>query len=228
MVDTTLTLDTNRPTGSRSSRRLRRDDVIPGVVYGYDTEPTPVSVNRRLLRQALTTDAGLNALLTLELGGDSKLAVVRDLQRDPVKSKILHVDFLAVDPNAEFAVDVKIVLIGESEKVENADGGTIDQSLHSINVNTKPTNIPSEITFDVSDLDIGDTVRIADLVMPEGVTANADPEETVASAKIITIAPEPSPEDELEAGDVEATEEGGGDGEASADGGDEGDSSDDG
>ncbi len=105
-MDVTLTAETGRPLGSRSSRRLLRDGKVPGVVYGLDQDTVAVAVEWPDLRAALTTDAGLNALITLEVDGDEDLTIVKDLQRDPVRRDVVHVDFLRVSRDVEIEVEV--------------------------------------------------------------------------------------------------------------------------
>jgi large subunit ribosomal protein L25 len=231
MADTFLTLETGRAHGSRSSRRLRREDKIPAILYGFETDPTSVAVGRRELRRALTTEAGTNALLTLDLSGTAKTAVVRDIQRDPVRNAVLHVDFLVVDPNVAINVEVGIVLVGESEAVVKAEGGTVEHLLHTLTVLTRPDNIPNELTIDISGLEIGDTLRVRDIVLPDGVSTDVDPEDAVASARIVQelqIEPEPVEGEELEGEELEGEELEGAEGEggepsegsSDADGGD--------
>ena len=140
-MDVTLLAETGRPAGSRSTNRLRREGKIPGVVYGLDSEPVAITVPWTDLRRALTTEAGANALVTLEYDGNKDLTIVKDLQRDPVRRDILHVDFLRVDPNRTVAVEVPIVIVGEAKEVEN-NRGIAEQSMKSITVHTKPADIP--------------------------------------------------------------------------------------
>lgn len=232
----TLQLTAGRQTGSRESRRLRADDHVPGVLYGQNFDPVAVTVERRELRSALTTEAGLNAVLILHLGDREQLALVRALQQDPVKKRVLHVDFLAVDPDQKLLVDVPVITVGESEMVNNAEGGTVDQVLHSLSVLAKPHEIPNEITVDISGMDIGDTIRVEDLQLPGDVTADADPDEAVAVARIVTIeVPEPEEvEEELlegEEGELVEGEEAEGEGEGAegaAEGGEGGEGADEG
>ncbi|MCU1484576.1 MAG: rplY [Actinomycetia bacterium] len=183
MSEVTLVAESGRTIGSRSSGRLREDGRIPAVVYGHGITPLSVSIDRKDLRHALHTDAGHNAVINLEVGSDKHLTIVKDMQRHPVRNEVIHVDFLVVNRNEIVTVDVPIILEGESQAVHNADG-TIDQQLFSLSVNTTPTNIPNDITVDVSSLGIGDSIRVGDLKLPEGVTTDVDPEEAVAIAQV--------------------------------------------
>jgi large subunit ribosomal protein L25 len=213
MAEITVTADTGRPTGSRASGRLRAEGKVPGVVYGLGKDPVAVAVGWRDLRQALTGEAGLNALIDLQVDGDTELVMVKDLQRHPVRRDVLHVDFLRVSRDQELTVEVPIVLLGEATEVLRADG-VVDQSMHALTVSAKPQDIPNELTLDVSGLALGDTLRVSDLDLPAGVTTHVDPDDPVVSTSAGAV---------VEVEPAEATEEGaeeqaaaGGEGEAGA------------
>src|SRR5581483_7682655 len=157
MAEIALAAEVGRPTGSRAAGRLRAAGKIPGVLYGHGTSPTPVSVDGRALRNALTTDAGLNALL--ELDGTKHLTMARELQRDPVRHSVMHVDFVIVRRDEVISADVTITLVGDALQVHREDG-VVDQSMFTISVRTTPGNIPPTIEVDVSELAIGDTIRV--------------------------------------------------------------------
>ena len=161
-MDVTLTAETGRALGSRSSRRLLRDGKVPAVVYGLDQDTVAVAVEWPSLRAALTTDAGLNALITLEVDGREDLTIVKDLQRDPVRREVVHVDFLRVSRDVEIEVEVPIVLEGHAEKVEREDG-TVAHLLFSLSVYAKPGAIPNELTVDVAEMELHDSIRVGDL-----------------------------------------------------------------
>jgi large subunit ribosomal protein L25 len=173
-MDQTLIATTGRIPGSRSSTRMRTDGHVPAVVYGLGRDAVSVSVPWTDLRRALNTDAGLNALITIDVDGTKDLAIVKDLQRHPVRRNVLHVDFLRVDPNAPVAVDVPVILIGEAKKVEGRRG-IVDQPLKSLTIKAKPADIPDRIEVEISDLEIGTVVTVADLPLPAGVVTEVDP-----------------------------------------------------
>ena len=178
MAEIALVAQVGRPTGSRAAGRLRAAGQIPGVIYGHGTNPTPVAVDGRALRNALMSDAGLNALLELDLDGTKHLAMARELQRDPVRHSVMHVDFVIVRRDEVISADVNIALVGEALQVHREDG-VVDQSMFTLSVRTTPGRIPPSIEVDVSELAIGDTIRVGDLKLPEGVTTEVDPEEAV-------------------------------------------------
>ena len=222
MAEITVTADTGRPIGSRASGRLRADGRVPGVVYGLGRDPQPVAVQWRELRHALTGEAGLNALIDLHVGADVELVMVKELQRHPLRRDVLHVDFLRVSRDQELTVDVPIVLAGEAKAVLDADG-SVDQVLHALTVHAKPQSIPNELTLDISGLALGDTLRVADLTLPDGVTTSIDVEEAVVTTS--TGAPLEVEEGEAvegEAAEGEAAEGAAAEGEAPTEGGDGG------
>jgi large subunit ribosomal protein L25 len=212
MSEVTLKAAPGREPGSRSSGRLRAVGQVPGVVYGHGITPVAVSVDWRELRAALTTDAGSNALINLEVGSDKHLAVVRDMQRHPIRHDVTHIDFQVVSRDEVISMDVPIVLSGENETIEKTDGATIEQQLHTLTIKSKPGSIPNELTVDISGLEVGSTIRVGDLSLPSGVETDVDPEETVVSVMIVQVdIPEPT---EAVEGEEGAEGEEGGEGEA--------------
>jgi len=201
-MDVTLTAETGRPLGSRSSRRLLRDGKVPAVVYGLDRDTVPVAVEWPSLRAALTTDAGLNALITLTVDGQEDLTIVKDLQRDPVRREVVHVDFLRVSRDVEIEVEVPIVIEGHAEQVEREDG-TVSHLLFSLSVYAKPGAIPNELTVDVTNMELHDTIRVADLTLPSGVRTEVDEDEVIVSAQISRETIEVAEEEEF----IEALDE---------------------
>jgi large subunit ribosomal protein L25 len=231
-MDVTLTAETGRALGSRSSRRLLRDGKVPGVVYGLGQDSVSVAVPWPDLRAALTTEAGLNALITLTVDGSEDLTIVKELQRDPVRRDVVHVDFLRVSRDAEILVDVPIVVEGHAEKVEQEDG-TVSHLLFTLAVYAKPGSIPNELTVDVSNMEIGDAIRVGDLDLPAGARTEVDEEEVIATAQISKETIEVAEEeefaealDELAEAAAEAEGEGGGDDAGEGGGDDGGDASD--
>ncbi len=201
MAEITLSAALGRATGTRPSRRLRGEGRVPGVVYGLGGDSLSVTVDWRQLRAALTTEAGLNALINLELEGHTELTIVKDLQRHPIKRNVLHVDFLRVSRDVAIEVDVPIVLHGEAEEVTRNDG-IVEHLLFQPTVRAKPGTIPNEIPVDISGLAIGDAIRVGDIALPDGVETDTDPEEA------IVIGQPPRAEEEAAPAEGEEGEEG--------------------
>ena len=204
MADLVLNTEEKTTIGSRSSRRLRRDGKVPGVLYGLGQDPEIFSVDYGDLRGALTTDAGLNALIQLSVNGTNQLSILKTLQRHPVRDEVIHVDFVRVDPNQELAVEVPIVLEGVAKKVTDQNG-MVDQTMFSLSVLSLPDSIPNELTANVSELEINDAIRVSDVVLPEGVRTEVDPEEAIAVGTVTRSTMESMAAEE--AAEVEGDEE---------------------
>lgn len=224
MTETILNATTGRGTGSSSSRRLRNEGQIPAVVYGQGMDPLNISVDRRELRAALSGSSGLNTILDLTVDGEMYPSIIKDAQRHPVRLTIEHIDFIQVNLNEEIIVTVPIHLTGTAKEV-NDNNGLIDQIMTDLEISTTPRNIPDEIVFDVSDMDMDSTITIADLAIPSGVVATHDPESTVVTVSIMRTPVLDEEAAEAEAAAAEAAAEGDegseAGGEASADDSDE-------
>jgi large subunit ribosomal protein L25 len=208
--DIVLVAETQRPLGTRASRRLRHHGRVPAVVYGHGVAATPVSVDARALRAALSTPAGRNAVFELDVEGAHHLAMAKVVDHHPVRHTIAHVDFLVIDRNEQVTAEVRIALSGEAEAVLR-DGGAVEQVLHALTVTMLPGRIPDAITVDVSGLAPGGTIRVGDLTLPSGVTTNVDDDTPVVSAtQGAAVEPEPAAaEEEGAAADEAAAAEGG-------------------
>jgi large subunit ribosomal protein L25 len=182
MAEITLVAEAGRPIGSRAAGRLRAAGRIPAVIYGHGREPLPVSVEGRELRTALTTPAGLNALLSLKVGDETHLTLAREIQRHPVRSTVVHVDFLVVRRDEIVSAEVPLILTGEARLVIQGNG-IIEHTLSSLSVNATPDAIPSSIEVDISAMAIGDSIRVGDITLPAGVTTDADPDEAIVVAQ---------------------------------------------
>lgn len=174
-----LEAQTGRALGSRSSGRLRREGYVPAVLYGLGMEPVHLSLEWPPLRRALNATGGGSSPLRIRVDGTEHLTLVKDLQRHPVRRDVLHIDFLAVDPDEKVDVDVLLVTTGV-EELGTADQDKVVLELRSLAVSCKPAAIPSEIQVDVSGLTADTQIRVADLTLPAGVTTDVDGEELVA------------------------------------------------
>jgi len=198
MDEVSLVADVGRVKGSSAARRLRLAGKVPGVLYGHGIDPIDVAVGTRELRTALTSDSGLNALISLDVDGTKHLAMARQLQRHPVRRSIDHVDFVVVRRDEVVSVEVPIHLVGEALEVERADG-LVEQSLHSLVVHAKPGDIPNAIEVDIAELSIGEAIRVSDLKLPPGATTDVDPEEIVVAGQATRMGAETDAEEEAAA-----------------------------
>lgn len=180
-MSTTLVATSGRETGSSASRRLRREEKIPGVIYGLGMDPISVIVDRRDLRQALSGAAGTNTILEISVDGNVYPAVVREMQRHPVRRTVAHIDFLRINMSEELTIAVPVRLAGEAKAVIS-EGGLVDPSADTIDIVTTPANMPSEITIDISGMKPGDVIRLGEIVLPAGTRALGDPELPIVTA----------------------------------------------
>lgn len=214
---TTLTVAPRSVEGSRSTRRLRRTGLVPGVVYGGEGEPVAFQVEARTLRQAL---AHGGAVITLTVEGEGATPVVlKDQQRHPVTGDTMHVDLLRVDLRQKIGAVVVLELTGGEDAPGVKAGGVLEQVTRELNIEALPNEIPDTIEHDVSTLEIGDTVTLDAVTIPDGVTLLDDLETTIATLTPPRLSTEADDAIETE---TEVVGEGGAEGDAAA----EGDSSD--
>lgn len=180
MANASLTADTGRATGSASSRRLRAEDKIPGVLYGHGMAPISLSVARRDLRAALSGPAGVNTIVDLKVGGTTYPAIVKELQRHPVRRTVSHIDFQQISMTEEIVVNVPIHLTGTAKAVV-AEGGLVDPAVDSIEVRTTPSAMPNEILIDITNMTVNDVIHLRDVALPAGVSAVGDPDLVVVT-----------------------------------------------
>ncbi|MBL6629523.1 MAG: 50S ribosomal protein L25 [Ilumatobacteraceae bacterium] len=200
MSTTVLNAATGRTTGSPASRRLRREEQIPAVVYGLGMEPISITIDRRELRRALSGPSGVNTILDLTVDGQVYPAIVKEMQRHPVRREVAHVDFLQVDLNVEFVVNIPVRLDGEAREVSR-NNGLVDQQMTELAVRTTPRNIPDEIVVDISEMTVDTVIHVGDVNLPEGVTAAVDADYTVVGVTILRTGDVESAGDDAEAGD---------------------------
>ena len=187
--------------GKGAARKLRAAGMVPGVVYGHGIEPVPVSVDAKDLFHILHTDAGSNVLIDLQVKKDHHLTLPREIQRDHVHGRFIHVDFLAVRRDEKITVDVPVELIGESHGVK--EGGVVEHHLWEVKLSCFPTDVPDGIEADITALGIGDGLKAGDLKIPGDVELVTDPEAT-----IMAVVPPPilRLEEEEEAAEAEEGE----------------------
>ena len=184
--------------GSAAVRRLRKRGLIPGVIYGGGHDPFVFSVHERELRRALTTDHGLNAILDVTVGGDARPVIVKEYQRDPISGRVTHVDLVQVRLDRVIQTTVGIELIGDSPGVR--EGGVLQQVAREITVEALPLEVPERIEVDVSGLAVGDSIRLEEVTVPDGVRFVDDPHETIIVTVTVPTRVE-EPEEELEEGE---------------------------
>ncbi len=216
MSQISLRAQAGRKPGSRESRRLRRTGQVPAVVYGSDLQPVAVQVDAHDLHVALHTEAGSNAIISLEIeGGDTLTTMARVIERHPFRNEYRHVDFITVDLTQK--VHAEVALHFEGSPVGVKDGGVFSPQRTQVSIEVLPTQIPSFIELDVSGVEVGGALRIADLPEIEGVVYLEDPDAVIMSV----TAPAAEVEEETEAAEGEEGTEAAGEVEEASSGAEE-------
>src|SRR5579884_920301 len=178
--------------GSAESRRLRKEGLVPGVLYG-NGEPVAICVAERELRRALTGAAGLHSILDVEIDGKGKThaSILKDYQVDPVRGGVTHVDLQEVRLDQTIQASVAVQLVSGEDAPGVREGGVLSQPLREVTVEALPLEVPEHLDLDVSGMEIGGTLRVADLPVPDGVALLDDPEAVVATVTAPTRVAEP-------------------------------------
>ena len=216
MSSNVLIAETGRQTGSPSSRRLRREDRIPAVVYGLGMTPISISVDRRDLRAALSGPSGVNTVLDLTVEGTVYPAIVKEMQRHPVRRSVSHVDFLQVNLDVEIVVSVPVHLNGEAKEVA-LHNGLVDLQMTELQVRTTPRTIPDSIEIDISEMTVDDVITVGQIAVPAGCSFVHEDDQPVVTVTILRTAVEEEPAaEEGEDGEAAAESEDGASDDASA------------
>jgi large subunit ribosomal protein L25 len=216
MAEKKLTATVRDGMGKGPARRLRAAGRVPATVYGHGMEPLSVAVDARDLFHILHTDAGSNVLIDLHVGTDRHLTLPREIQRDHIRGRFIHVDFLAVRRDEVIHVDVPVQLVGESHGVK--EGGVIEHHAWEVRVECLPGDVPESIAADISSLGIGDSLRVSDLKVPHGATITTNQDEVVVSVvtpQVLAVEEEVA-EEEVAEGEEAAEAAEGAEGEAAA------------
>ena len=175
-----------KPSGKGEAHTVRRSGAIPAIFYGPETEPIPIQVSRNVLEKILKKQMNENALYQLTIRGNgqesSKTVMIKELQKTPVDRQILHIDFYEVSLFKEIDVTVGLKIIGKAVGVER--GGILQETSRDLEIRCLPTNIPNHIEVDVSALDIGDSIHVEDIQLPDGIRVLSD-----ANLTLVTVVP---------------------------------------
>lgn len=205
MSETSLAVEFREATGKGAARRLRRDGRIPGVVYGAEIDSVPISIDPAALDRLIrTSHAGVNTLIDLEGATQvaGKTVLVKELQREPVRGALMHADLFEVNVTETVRVSIPVHLHGTPHGVTM--GGLLDHALREIEIDCLPRAIPDEVVVDVAALDVGDSIHVSDLDLPEGVELHTAADLSVVSVVAPRVEEEPSVEEEAEAAAVAA------------------------
>jgi len=168
-------------TGSRETRRLRKQGFVPGVLYGSGKAATAVAVDEHALRAALSTESGLHAVIDVRVEGKKRphTAILKDYQLDAVRHAVTHIDLQEVRLDEPIDSTVAVVMVGTPQGVKM--GGILDVITHEVTVHGLPGDIPEHLTLNVEALDVGDVAHVRELTTPEGITIVDDAGELICS-----------------------------------------------
>jgi len=179
MATASLKAEPRKEKGKGVARKLRAAGQVPGVIYGHGREPVSLTVNAREFDRLAERVRITSTVIELALEGRTARTLIRELQRDPIKRSVLHIDFQELVAGEKIVVSVPLRFVGTAVGVKN-DGGILEEVIHQVDVRVDPANIPDHIDVDVTDLTIGHGLHVSDLKLPAGVEVQQDPEQTVA------------------------------------------------
>lgn len=185
MKEISIAANARQTTGKGPARQSRMQGKLPGVVYGPEKTPLSVYVAEREFRAAMKAAAGSSSIFTLNIDGQPSKVLVREIQRDPVSSKMLHVDFHAISMTKPINLSIPVHITGISKGVK-AEGGIQNLVLRELEISCLPSNIPDFVSVDVSELSIGDSIHVRDLMIPN-VTVLEDKDSTVVTISAPTV-----------------------------------------
>jgi len=213
----TLPAELRERAGKGASRELRRNGRVPAVIYGGKEEPTPIHIEERELRRQLGTGHFMNSIVMVEVEGKPIRTIPKDVALHPVNDRPLHADFLRLSKDAKITVAVPVVFINEDDSPGLKKGGVLNVVRHELELVCESDKIPNDIELDVTGLDIGDSIHISHVTLPEGsVSAITDRDFTIATI----VAPSALKQEASDAAEAEAAaEEAAAEGEAEAEAG---------
>lgn len=181
MADIVLNVEVRESTGSGAARAARRDGKVPGILYGGDKAPVPISVRANEFRKALYTGKLLGHLVTLKNGAETQPVIAKAVDMHPVTDEPWHFDLYRVDAHQQIKIAVPVHFQNQEESPGLKRGGTLNIVLHEVTLSVPADKIPEEIAFDLTGLDIGDTIRVGDLKLPASAQAAVDADTVVAT-----------------------------------------------
>lgn len=207
---------TAKQQGKGASRRLRKQNLVPAIIYGGNEEPTSVAIKTNELVKALEYEAFFSHILTITVDGDEHQAVIKDLQRHPAKGFPMHADFQRIVKGQKIHMNVPVHFVGKEDAPGTKEGGVLSTLVSDIEIICLPSQLPEYLSVDVSGMSIGDSYHLSDIVLPEGVVIYELELEDGTDRTIVNMQPptveeldEPEEGEEVEAGDVPATEQDG-------------------
>ena len=207
MADIVLNVEVRERTGTGGARAARREGLVPGVLYGGDKAPVPIAVRANEFRKALYTGKLLGHLVTLKYGDETQPVIAKVVDMHPVTDEPWHFDLYRVDAHQQVKIEVPVHFANQEDSPGLKRGGALNIALHTLTVSCPADQIPEEIVIDLTGREIGDSIRVADIALPAGVTA-AIPDETVLASISGAMAEVAEGEAEAEGGEASEGGEG--------------------
>ncbi len=205
----TLNARTRDRVGKGSARATRREGFVPAVIYGDKKDPLPISIELRELTKLLSKPGFFSQLLDLKVDGKDHRVLPRDLQQHPVTDTAWHVDFLRVSATSQLTVDVPVEFVNEDDSPGLRRGGVLNVVRYTVEMSCRADAIPEKLTVDLSGLDIGDSLHISAVNLPEGATPTIDDRDfTVATIAAPTVVADEAAEETAAAEEAKAEEAG--------------------
>lgn len=190
--------------GKGASRRLRKQNLVPAIIYGGNEEPTAIAVKYNELIKALENEAFFSHILTINVDGDEHQAVIKDLQRHPAKGVPLHADFMRIVKGQKIHMNVPVHFEGKEDAPGTKEGGILSTLVTDVEIICLPSRLPESLVVDVSKMQIGDTYHLSDIVLPEGVVIYELEQEDGTDRTIVNMqAPTVEEVDEVKAEDAD-------------------------
>ena len=204
-TDNTLKAQARDRVGKGASRELRRNKMVPAVIYGDNKDPLAISLDTKEMTERLQAGGFMITVFNIEVGGESHRVLAKDYQLDPVRDFLQHIDFFRITKGATLVVEIPVHFENEEESPGISRGGVLNVVRHTIEVECRASEIPEGITADLTGLDIGDSLNISAITLPDGVKPTIEDRDfTIATiAAPAVLGEEPSEDDEVDVDDVE-------------------------
>jgi large subunit ribosomal protein L25 len=197
-TDNTLKAQARDRVGKGASRELRRNQMVPAVIYGDNKDPLPIALDRKQMTERLLSGGFMITVFEVDVNGESHRVLAKDYQLHPVKDHLMHIDFFRITKGATLVVEIPVLFENEEESPGISRGGVLNVVRHTIEVECRASAIPENIAVDLTGLDIGDSLNISSITLPEGVVPTIDDRDfTIATiAAPAVLGEEPSEDDE--------------------------------
>lgn len=207
MMNFEFNADTRSAKGTKAARGFRRQQIVPAVVYGAGLEPEKISLSHQAVWRALENEAFYSHILTLKISGKNEQVILKDMHRHPFKSQIMHMDFMRIKANEELTMHVPFHLVGEDKSPGIKEGGVLSKLVNDLAIRCLPKDLPEFIELSVANLNIGESLHMSDIKLPNGVSfvtsIDEEHDQPVASIHVSRVSSEEIEEGAPQAGITE-------------------------